>query len=219
METEYNSDIDKGELEGEVLIEIYADLGLKLMYNDPATDRVQKFQEKYGDIRNELIHLRDQDAITIDEETNYISLKHSDRTIARKIANEVHNEKKHPVYVSNLSWIPEYLSEPEMEEEYNKPLEDPTQDPDEDVVAPVIEVLSEDALKPHQVEEELVADINFEIEPWLKYLETQDILERSESGHYSLVEENIVERFLEGGFNSKGQIKERDRYGNDPWKP
>lgn len=220
MDVENKTDIDKGSIDSEALIEIYADLGLYLMYDDKPEDSVEKFQEKYGEIRNELVYLRSREAVTLDDNIEKISLKSSDRNIAHRIANEIHNEKNHPDEVVDLSWVPEYLSSPEMKEEQSEPVKNLDQRPSDKVPTRVFEALSSDEpLYPSEVEEEFAAETTFDLEPWMKYLETQGAVEKVEPGGYRLVEGNISDRFFGEKLNTEGRIKDHERYGNDPWKP
>jgi hypothetical protein len=219
MEIERQEDIDKGSLDREKLIEIYSDLGLYLMYQDEPEDRIEKFREKYGDIRNELLYLDSRDIVSIDDKVENISLKSSDRTLARRIADKVHNEKKQPSEVIELSWIPDYLSSPEIKERYQGTGETIDQNPSEEISTRIFEILSEDgALYPSEVEERFSTDISPDPAPWLIYLEAQDAVERTKEDKYRLVEENISDSFFGEKLNTAGRLKDEQNHGNDPWK-
>lgn len=214
-------EVDKGSLEPDTLIEIYSDLGLNLIHNKKPYERTDILEEKYGDIRNELLYLQSTGDISVDGEIEEISLRPMKRDIARKIADRVHNQRKIPAEVAEMSWIPDYLSSPDIiEEDYREETELLDQRPDEEVPTRIFEILdAEKPLTSSDVEEKFSAEINFQLEPWMKYLETQGVVEKVESERYRLVEENISEKFFGTKLNAEGRIKDQERYGNDPWKP
>lgn len=220
MENQRESDIDKGNLEGEVLVEIYADLGLNLIHKKKPDNRIERLEETYGDIRNELLYLLSQDSISLDDEIESISLKSSERDTARRMANKVHYERKKPTEVVSLSWVPEYLSSPEIEEDYRKEIEVLDQNPNEEVTSRILEILSADeTISASEVEERFSAEVYLDLDPWMTYLETQSVIEKVEDQEYRLVEENISDRFFGEKLNAEGRIKDQKRYGNDTWKP
>lgn len=208
--------VDK--IDQESIIELYGLLGL---YSRDQTYRVSigKLERDHdGDTTNGLLYLGNQGFIDVETDRQEVKLHINEMEEAERTASKLYFERKDP---GNLEqdYLPDSVSEPELQEDLNAPTLELDQNPSSEIYSRIIDSLTDDeAFLPDEVEEELAVETSFEIEPRLRYMETQNIVERVENDRYRLNPEKIDATVIRDAERTQS-IKQIQRYGNDPWKP
>lgn len=216
MEEDIGAEIDK--VEPENIVEVYALFGLHGREHNHSVKIGELNREFDGDIRGAILQLWNDDRLLYRQDENRVRLRKEEKDLAREIADTMYYGTATASDVVESDELPDYILEPDTSEQFNarEPLD---QDPGEELYIRIIEVLSGGrALSPERVEEELAVDINFDLEPKLKYMETQNAAIRREDGLYELLPGNIDDEFFDEGLNEKGVLQEQQRYRNNPWK-
>lgn len=164
-------------------------------------------------------HLWKEDILRYNREENKVALEREERDLAKELGIELYRKGRKPEELAGEEWVPEHISNPDTEEEFNALSQSLDQAPDDELYTRIIEALSGRALTPGEVEDELAVEVNFDLEPKLGYMETQSVAKRREDGRYELLPENIDESFFGEDLNIRGVLKEDQRQDNDPWKP
>jgi hypothetical protein len=213
IEPEY---VDKIDLEN--VIELYGLLGL---YSAEQTYNIEienLRNEHDGDATSAICHLRNQGILNVELEEDRLSLNPGERDYAEITSNRLYLEGKTPEELLQQGELPDEIVNYSGQEDFNTPINSIDQVPDEEFYSRIIGALSRNnRLKPGEVEEELLIETTFDIEPKLKYLETQSVVKRTEDNEYVLRDESIDEIFFREELRPVS-LKQEQGYGNDPWK-
>lgn len=214
IEPEY---VDKIELEN--VIELYGLLGLYSAEQTYSIDIENLRKEHDGDTTSAICYLRNQDILSVELDENQLSLNPEEREHAEITSNRIYFEGKTPEKLLQQGELPDEIANYSGQENFNAPINNIDQYPDEQFYSRIIGALSRNnRLKPDEIEEELLIETTFDIEPKLKYLETQDAVKKTKNNEYVLRDENIDEMFFSEELRPIS-LKQEQRYGNDPWKP
>lgn len=216
--------IEKGEMEAGKIVEIYSEFGLKLSENPnpgdmPSVDR-DRLEEIYGNISNELLYLSSIDAVEI-ENRESIRLNPSEASLANKI-NHLETEKNiisYQILEDDDYSLPPYLSDPNMEEEFNEKtaLE---MNPSKEIGSRVAHAMDyEKGMTAEEVENSMALEVTSDVEAWLTQLELMGVAKKTDSG-YMLRDCEEVREFLDRTEQEVSKsLKQEQRHNREPFKP
>lgn len=210
--------VDKGEIDPEKLVEIYADFGLARSYDEPARYSISELEGTYGDLTNEILYLKHIGAVNFTSHDE-IEMRSSENKIAKRIESRIYwdGTSSPSEVLEQEEGLPSYILEPKIEEERH-PSIDGEQDPNLTIISELLGALGDEPASETDIISKLPGEPTFDTGFWLEYLETQGAATRTDSGYILNEGIDLADIDVDISENTRS-LKERNRYGNDPWKP
>lgn len=214
--------VEKGEMDAGRIVEIYSEFGFRLGENPDAGDMPSvnrdRLEEIYGDISNEILYLSSVDAVEI-ENRGSVRLNPSEAGLANKI-NRLETEQNmipHQL-LDEYSFLPPYLSDTSMEEEFNEDT-NLEMNPSTEIGSRIAHSMEyEKGMTAEEIENDMVLEITSDVKDWLTLLELMNIARKTDSGH-KLRDCKEVREFLDGTEQEASRsLKQEQRRSEEPFK-
>ncbi|MFB6208743.1 MAG: hypothetical protein ABEJ56_01245 [Candidatus Nanohaloarchaea archaeon] len=211
--------VDKGSVDPEILVEIYANFGSYESSDQKPKEKKQNLEELFGNISSELLYLREHELVTVlaDGEQLNVKLSYGEWELAEEIFERTCRSEKPSEIMEDMD-LPHYLENPEdTAEEYFNPYVEGSHHPPVELLEEIIRNIPEgEEVSPDEVTEKTRILSHRGLRRWMNYLEGQEVLERTESGRFRIVDSADIDHILE---EPEESLKNKERFGRNPWKP